>query len=917
MSRQFTGSLSSKLIALALINALALAVLASIVWFGYGRIKTLTTDIASKQLSRVFDNAALGREISAVLSQLDQDIRRCQDHNQVSGKTNQVPAQLKALAVKAEAPVLKDAIGELAATTEHLLSHCNGIGDSLGAIAGTENYLLKQLSTTETLTSRALIDQTLAGRNTDYLDQVMALVIGYRESVMLIGREISKAAVNTESEQRALTATLAMIDDLKLRLQTLTATTPEMAGIAHKMRTAVQRYREHILVMESDLQKFHTLLIEHQGRVGNVLTQLHQLDRETDLEAEVFLANLHMLVEKTSTSVLWIAAIIVITSLLLTGWFIRNGIQHPLNGVLRQISQIRRGEAHAADFVQRNDEWGEIQSALSEMAIRLTQAHELLRDVIDTAPIRVFWKDLDGRYLGCNQLFARDAGRQRSDEMIGLDDFAMPWAAQAELYRADDQAVVRSKQARLGFEKPQTSPDGKIVWLSTSKVPLKDAEGKIIGTLGIYDDISSRKATELELQSHRLHLEELVEERTKALTEAKIAAEAASRAKSAFLANMSHELRTPMNGVLGMLMLASRRMSDAKGLDQLDKAKLSAERLLGILNDILDISKIEADRMVFESIPMQISTVIEQVTNTLGHKAKEKNLALTTNIPAKLMTQALTGDPLRLGQILINLVGNAIKFTEMGVISIRASSFDETHDQLQVRFEVGDTGIGIDHYAQARLFDAFEQADNSTTRQYGGTGLGLAISKHLVHLMGGRIGVISFPGEGSTFWFELPLRKREPEIRDVALSSPTEPANTRLLDQFAGACVLLAEDDPVALEVSRYLLEDVGMHVDVAENGEQALAMARQKHYALIFMDMQMPTMNGVEATQAIRANSLNRQTPILAMTANAFDDDRETCLAAGMNEHISKPVQAGKLYDTMLLWLEQQARALPPESVC
>ena len=320
------------------------------------------------------------------------------------------------------------------------------------------------------------------------------------------------------------------------------------------MRTAVQRYREHIVVMESDLQEFHTLLTEHQGRVGNVLTQLQQLDRETNLEAEAFLANLHTLVEKTSTNVLWIAAIIVISSLLLTGWFIRNGIQHPLDGILRQISQIRRGERQVDDLVQRHDEWGDIQSALSEMAMQLTQAHELLRDVIDTAPIRVFWKDLDGCYLGCNQLFARDAGRQGPDEMVGLDDIAMPWAAQAERYRADDQAVVRSKQARLGYEEPQTSQEGKTVWLSTSKVPLKDAEGKVIGILGIYDDITLRKATELELQSHRLHLEDLVEERTKALTEAKIAAEAASRAKSAFLANMSHELRTPMNVVLGMLM---------------------------------------------------------------------------------------------------------------------------------------------------------------------------------------------------------------------------------------------------------------------------------------------------------------------------------------------------------------------------
>jgi PAS domain S-box-containing protein len=437
-------------------------------------------------------------------------------------------------------------------------------------------------------------------------------------------------------------------------------------------------------------------------------------------------------------------------------------------------------------------------------------------------------------------------------------------------------------------------------------MPVMDSEGVFQTFQGFNLDITERKQSEAELDKYRHHLEQLVDSRTAELASAKDAAEAANRAKSTFLANMSHELRTPMNGVLGMIDMAKRRMADAKGLDQLDKAKLSAERLLGVINDILDLSKIEAERMVLEAVPLQLADSVENIVSTLGHKATEKGLQLATDLPADLIRQPLKGDPLRLGQILVNLVGNAIKFTEQGSVTVRARSVGETSETVQVRFEVSDTGIGIGAEAQARLFQSFEQADNSMTRKYGGTGLGLAICKRLVELMGGEIGVESTPGQGSTLWFVVPLKKREQSAVPPAPTFSAITAEQSLQAEYSGTRILLAEDEPITQEVSRLLLEDVGLVVDVADDGQQALTLAQQNTYALILMDMQMPHLNGVEATMAIRALPTYAQTPILALTANAFEEDRQVCLDAGMNDHIAKPVDPQKLYETLLLWLQQ-----------
>ncbi|QSX31754.1 PAS domain S-box protein [Shewanella cyperi] len=662
-------------------------------------------------------------------------------------------------------------------------------------------------------------------------------------------------------------------------------------------------------------------------------------------------------------------------------------------------------------------------SARKHMEADLAQSEAHFRALFDTAGIGIVNLDHRGCIIDCNEQFCH---------YLGLDRQSLSHRMFSELLHPDDRVsaaqlfaeLTAAGQAKLTTERRLLAANGAILWMNINATALSEGEaGEISSAV-----LSMADITELKLMSGEL-------------LQAKDEADAASKAKSDFLANMSHEIRTPMNAIIGMSQLCLQTALDRKQRNYVEKIERASKSLLGIINDILDFSKIEAGKMDIEAIPFQLDTLLEDLADMFAAKVADKQLELLFSVAPSVPTH-LIGDPLRLGQVLNNLMNNAIKFTERGEIMLTVTDLAQQDDELVLRFTVRDSGIGLTAEQQAKLFKSFSQADSSTTRKYGGTGLGLAICKQLVELMGGEIGVESQYGNGSSFHFSVRLKIRDqsrlkveqelegmkllvvddngtardimrttlesmgfkvdsarsgieavdkcsreqyrialidwkmPELDGVETAArikalPGEPplllmvsahANadfigeieqlglsgyitkpvsaSRLLDaimsalgkqghkgvrrgrdhslaepllaQLKGKRILLVEDNEMNQEVASEFLEQVGIELSLAENGQIALEKLGQQHFDLVLMDCQMPVMDGYQATAALRKLPGLDNLPVIAMTANAMAGDREMCLRAGMNDHIPKPIEVGLLYRTLLRYLGDGSEPVP-----
>ncbi|MCX8087581.1 MAG: ATP-binding protein [Rhodocyclaceae bacterium] len=512
----------------------------------------------------------------------------------------------------------------------------------------------------------------------------------------------------------------------------------------------------------------------------------------------------------------------------------------------------------------------------------------------------------DGRWLRVNRRLCEIVG-YAPDELLTktFQDITHPDDLEADL--AQVHRMLAREIERYAMEKRYIRKDGSEVWILLTMALVWQEDGAPDYFISVIEDINEKKQLTLELESYRKHLEELVKARTAELDIARRKAEAANEAKSAFLANMSHEIRTPLNAIVGLAHLLRRDSSDPAERDRLDKIVNASNHLLELINDILDLSRIEAGRLALDIGDFNLVQLIDNLVSLTTPRVAERGLEFVLDIdPALTPATFLRGDSLRLRQILLNYLANAIKFTERGRITLRVRQLSADDAQVRLRFEVEDTGIGIAPEKLPSLFEPFEQADASITRRYGGTGLGLAINRRLAELMGGRLGVESTLGVGSCFWFEVSLLRGASPLKTVSAAFATLP-------HWQGRRLLLAEDNPINQEVVRDLLLDSGISVDIANDGQEALERAAQSNYDAILMDVQMPVMDGLAATRRIRALPRHAATPIIALTASAYEEDRQQCLAAGMNVYLSKPVDPEKLFAVLLRWLPDKGTNQPP----
>ena len=685
----------------------------------------------------------------------------------------------------------------------------------------------------------------------------------------------SMAAAPIRDSFGTMTGALAMITDVSERRQAvdaLTANNQRLASIFNTVTNGVILQNRQGQILECNAAAQAMLgLAEHQ-----VLPKDWILHTEEDgrLPLEKFPA----------------------TQVFRTGKAVREmvlGISQA-NGLLRWLS------VNAEPIFDKDGAIRQVVSSFTDVteykraADLLRQSEERLQEIIEAIPVAIFIKDANGLFLLTNRASENQFGVKFSDlkERDGSQFFS------AEIMASHRLQDSRAWQSKVLLEQEETLlhvEKGEQRHIRTYRKPVFDNAGKPAYLICVCVDVTEHKQAERALIELNENLEVRVSRRTVQLDQAKQLAEEANKSKGVFLANMSHEIRTPMNAVIGMAYLALQTELTAKQRDYLGTIRFAGEHLLGIIDDILDFSKIEAGKLELETLPFSLNKVLQNLRSLVLGRLESKKLDLLIDSEANLPDDLL-GDQLRLGQVLINLVSNAIKFSNVGEILIRIRQVSLKHGVCTLGFEVQDQGIGISEEGLKKLFQSFQQADTSTKREYGGTGLGLVISKQLVQLMGGEIGVESQLGSGSRFWFtaQFALPGAEPELLLELDHSAQFKASLQ------GKHFLLAEDNPFNQQIASEILQQAGAQVMVANNGQEALDLLQVHHFDCVLMDVQMPQMDGLEACQHIRSQPKFANLCVIAMTANATVEDRERCLQSGMSDFVTKPIAARHFYETI-----------------
>lgn len=640
--------------------------------------------------------------------------------------------------------------------------------------------------------------------------------------------------------------------------------------------------------------------IERMGRTFRLLTLPIMIDDEPIGKAKI----LFEITESLETihynkQLTYILILIEITISSLIAYIVGFRLTKTLNSLTDAAEQIARDDHIVIpDTQKKGDEISILAHSLHLMQERINErnknVNELMKNLlyernfnktlVDSANSIIAVIDKNGVMTRINPYGEHFTGY--SQEMIASEPFF--WARFLPEHVRDNvfDIIANAKKGNIvkNFQNGWISSEGIERMFEWSNALVNDAEGNMEYLITIGIDITEQKARQIELEK------------------AKEAAEAATKAKSDFLANVSHEIRTPLNGIIGLTELVLKTDLDTKQRDFLEKSNVSSHALLSVINDILDYSKIEAGKFDLENKPFELTTVLQNIMSLFEFQAVQKGLSL--RLTDSVHSKELIGDPLRLTQVLTNLIGNAIKFTESGEIAIHISVDDENDTKCVLRFQVKDTGIGMTQQSQSRLFQEFTQADTSITRQFGGTGLGLAISKRLVTMMNGEIWVQSEYGQGSTFIFTAEFATVDHHTLSTSKEENTPPLQ-KPLDTIKGSHILLAEDNDINQIVAQEMLETLGMTVDIAINGQEALNAARTKRYDLILMDLQMPIMDGFHAAKAIRALEGYSEIPIIALSAAVMEREKELSAAAGMNAHLGKPIDYDALSNALLRWIK------------